>query len=785
MGKVTGKNRRLGARRLLGMLLSCVTFLALVSGTTAFASEHATKVKNYLIETVRGGGKPIVPVSLAPGKTTPSTILSIDENGLRISAQGAELDLTWKMVGEEKGLYEMARPLILDAPVGVHAAYLQWGIELGQVKEPGFRTLLGKLWEKDPAAARKVEDGLPSGTAVSSTGPERTVSKKAVPVSVPDYLKVKDLTPVKGLDPVKHEPIVLVRDGAPLSKVYVAEAKPGRNTQIMVQELVDSIKLTTGAELQVIRHSPAPPPAGGSPVIVIGDCAASRAAGIDASKIPVEGFVVRTTSDRIFLVGSTMPIPELGGWPPKFGADGTAWAIADFLERCVGVRWYWPVAVGGRSLEPSRNLAINPIHYTDAPVFRWREYYPASGFAPELWVARTGEGGANLPKPTARAIPAGIKHIDLSVLLAGLRAGNSWPYQIDCHRPGQLWQNDALVKKYPNLRAWTDGKGGRATSLLCYSAQETFDFLAAGAEAVWDKKTGNLPQDPWCGFGVTWVTDLTLNVSPFDQPVDCQCPACQQSFKDGGANKHMARFVKRICEEVKRRWPTKKVGYLPYWNYRWCNGEVTYPDNLEIRLADTQGGEHWCKTKGWDDGHEERVSLWAKKTASGKVVTWEYPIAITAKSHAPFQFPHALKEYYMRRRNDCAGSFLNGHCLGEWSNHAPTLYCWMKLLWNPELDVDAVIDEFCRRMFEQASKEAREFMVLSCQAFEGKGIHVANGDGTENLRGIKRLYPAATVRRMAELVEVSKQRLEKDPVALQRLEYFTWTFEHFLSAYGR
>jgi hypothetical protein len=33
---------------------------------------------------------------------------------------------------------------------------------------------------------------------------------------------------------------------------------------------------------------------------------------------------------------------------------------------------------------------------------------------------------------------------------------------------------------------------------------------------------------------------------------------------------------------------------------------------------------------------------------------------------------------------------------------------------------------------------------------------------------------------MARLWERARNELQDDPVALQRFEYFTWTFEHFL-----
>ena len=47
----------------------------------------------------------------------------------------------------------------------------------------------------------------------------------------------------------------------------------------------------------------------------------------------------------------------------------------------------------------------------------------------------------------------------------------------------------------------------------------------------------------------------------------------------------MGVFVKKMCEEVKKRWPDKRVIYLPYWNYTNCPEGLECPHNLEIQMC--------------------------------------------------------------------------------------------------------------------------------------------------------------------------------------------------------
>ena len=62
----------------------------------------------------------------------------------------------------------------------------------------------------------------------------------------------------------------------------------------LVYELFEVIRLGAGATLERVDQ----PPRADQPAIVIGDCEETRKAGIDAAKIPVEGFVVKTAPIR-------------------------------------------------------------------------------------------------------------------------------------------------------------------------------------------------------------------------------------------------------------------------------------------------------------------------------------------------------------------------------------------------------------------------------------------------------------------------------------------------------
>ena len=578
----------------------------------------------------------------------------------------------------------------------------------------------------------------------------------------------RDLTPVTWLVAPAHPPVEIVREGRAQAVVYVADPNPGETLKRLVNELVEVVRLGTGATLERVDQ----PPAADQPALVIGDCEAARKAGIDAGGLPIEGFVVKTAPNRVYLVGSTQALPPGSNqWAPWLN-EGTAWAVADFLERFVGVRWYWPTEVGGRSIVPSAALVIPPAHYSDRPVFRQREYHPWNG-----WQLPTpARSSDKAPLPFAPdAIPAGVAKIDMASYFPLVRGGNSWPYKIKCHEPQNLGGLPGEFREENQDMFALKKDGTRNFNMFCYSSPKALQYLLDGCERAWDKKGG-----------CTWVTSTCVTVSPGDSRVDCHCPACRETLaKAGGtpidgASLIMGLFVKRMCAAVKQRWPDKKVIYMPYWNYQECPPNVEYADNLVIMAAMTT---YPMALNAQPENFQEaidRLRAWRAK-ACLPVTTWDYCVGWT---HGPYQYPHVVREFHQAIRDVVAGTFINGWTLGEWSNTAPTLYVWMKVLWNPDLDVDAVLDEMCRRLYGKAGDTARELMRLECELWEtgewrGQRVKIPGGWYVpESL--FPRVWTPDIVQQMKALRDKALAEMADDPVARQRFLYWTWTFDTFL-----
>ncbi len=583
-----------------------------------------------------------------------------------------------------------------------------------------------------------------------------------------------DLTPVRFLPAADHAPVVLVRDGRPHAVVYVAVPNPSTNLTLLVDELVEAIRLSSGARLERVQTLSADQPA-----IIIGDCEESRQAGIVAADIPIEGFVIKTAAQRVFLVGSTQSLPKerifnIKKHRPQYVNDGTAWAVADFLERSIGVRWYWPVTAGGRSILEQKTLTVPPVHYTDQPVFRMRDFsgaaYKDKGLR-ALYFHKEGDPTLPLTLLSPRA-----EAVELQPMLAGQREGNSWPYVVKVHEPQKLWKDfDKNLGKHPELHDMFALKadGTRHFSMFCYSSPKTLDYLLKGCENAWEHDKS-----------VSWVTATCVTISPADHAVQCFCEPCRKLWEPAGgtygrASKTMGVFVKRMCEEVKKRWPDKRVIYLPYWNYTNCPEGFECPDNLEVQMCTMAFG--LMRQGGARANMQKQLQAWSK-VVGGKITTWEYSHRVPEWTYAPVQYPHLVQDYYRANRDILAGSYLNAGTIREWSTGAPTDYVWMKVLWNPDVDVDAILDRLCSRMFGKAGGTCQELLRLQCERFEKTPWPESNAD-VGYLRGgnFRAMYPPEVVTAMTALRERARREMVGDALAERRFAYWTWTFDRFLN----
>ncbi|PIX41089.1 MAG: hypothetical protein COZ56_13040, partial [Armatimonadetes bacterium CG_4_8_14_3_um_filter_58_9] len=539
------------------------------------------------------------------------------------------------------------------------------------------------------------------------------VSRATVPERSPD------LNPVKFKRRPNAPPVVLVENGKPRATIVCAN----KELRLAASELQTHIELATGAKLPIVDAKKE------GTGVFLGDEAVARANGILVANLPPEGFEIKTIPDGIIIAGNAL------------------WGVYEFLERFVGVRWYYPGDLG-RSVPKKDNLIIKPVWLADAPVFRKRENWPGNY-----------PGGPELHRR--------------------LRQGVSWPNRVACHTPIKWHEYYPKELDLFQLR----GDGTREMSMLCYSNPATLQkYLTTIEEYYAGKYTddkGKAVPGPWGWFP---PDEHVISVSPNDAPVTCRCDLCRAQWNAsvgplGEASYIMEDFVARLATEVKKRWPDKTVTYLAYSNYTIPSGKVVFPGNVEVHVCGMKGLANYKETT-IAKSEQSIIDGWYR--ISGRPLqNWHYICWPDDSTTAPYLFPHIVQKFYQQNRKKTVGTFING-AGNHWPRHHVTLYAWMKLMWNPNFPIDAAINEYCRRMYGPASATMRQLIQEQIDGWEKSRWSILPGAHNVSPKSVhEESYPPARVERLQTLLSQARQEAEGNEQVQQRIEYYAGPLEVF------
>jgi hypothetical protein len=184
--------------------------------------------------------------------------------------------------------------------------------------------------------------------------------------------------------------LTLVQEGAPTS-VIVTGNNPVPTQKLAAEELQYHLKKMTGATVPIILEKDLGEAAG--ILILVGQSDLLKSKGIDTTTLPRETFIVKTLDGALVLAG------EDGGDvnPRKARLDnlrvrtGTLYAVYDFLQDQLGIRWVWPGELG--EVIPKRaTVTVGELDIQETPKLfqrHWRQ-----GTRPKM----KGAGALNFPR---------------------------------------------------------------------------------------------------------------------------------------------------------------------------------------------------------------------------------------------------------------------------------------------------------------------------------------------------------------------------------------------------
>jgi len=489
-------------------------------------------------------------------------------------------------------------------------------------------------------------------------------------------------------DCAKQSGKIMITDNGLPQSVIVINTEATETEKFAAQELQTYLRKISGVEIPVKTDSENPQ----GNRILVGQNRLTEELDLKTDNLSREGFHIKTIGNDLVLVG--------------VDDTGTQFGVYTFLEKYLGVRWFWPGELG-EVIPHIKTIKIEPIDDIQEPDFKWRNRGPEGA----LWGATTGPTEMHARERLLGVTVDHQKEVEL------WEKRNKWGGMkiYGGHALGEIFPPEKYAKTHPEYYALIDGK--RAVPAEDYDYKHDGQICTTNRDVItvaveWSRKFF----DEHPGYdGV----HITMN----DGGGFCECERCQaldsgefvkrpgidiEEMKNRPAKytvitDRIFTFLNHVSEEVQKTHPGKYIVSMAYSRY-------TQPPK-SIRLHPFVIPQYclWSAYKHanpeFKQRHEEIASGWAK--AANKKGIYEYHINGSwpgmhriVMSHIAesikYLYSQGIDLYQTQSGNEFAINGLNYFVAG-------------KLLWDTSLDENQILEDFYKKAFGNAGSAIQRF----------------------------------------------------------------------------
>ncbi|HVU64406.1 MAG TPA: DUF4838 domain-containing protein [Phycisphaerales bacterium] len=508
------------------------------------------------------------------------------------------------------------------------------------------------------------------------------------------------------------EGLTIVRDGVSDCVIVVPRNAPAPVAR-GASEIQHAIKDMSGATLAIVEEPAAVPPhailLGPGPFL-------PPSAVLDRAKLGDDGFILRTEDGRVVIAGP--------------GPRGTMYGCSAFLES-LGMRWLSPRV----TITPHQaTITVPAMDRTEIPAFEYREPYFTEALDAD-WAARNRING-------------NFEHLDAST-------GGRIAYSIFVHSMDELVPQ-ALHKDHPEYFPLINGKRESGYVQRCLTNPDVLRLAVEGVKASFRAH----PEARIC------------SVSQNDCARWCECPRCRAMTEKYGAHSGLYLwFANRVGEEIEKEFPDRLIDTLAYQFTEPPPTGITPRRNVRVRLCPIDicvshpaAGDDFPASRAFMD----HLAAWGRIT--DKLYIWHYN---TDFAHYLMPFPDFaafIADTRLYHASGVRGIFFEGDYApgGGGSDAELRSYVMAKLLWNPDVDTDALIDEWFRGVYGPAAAPMREWFDLVQDRARPAEAHLRIYDPPS-----PKLFPAEMLARGDALFDraeaLAATDVQRDSIARARL----------------
>lgn len=335
---------------------------------------------------------------------------------------------------------------------------------------------------------------------------------------------------------------------------------------------------------------------------------------------------------------------------------GTIYGVYTFLEEQLGCRWY---AVKCTYVPKKPDIAIQNLDITQVPRLGYRNLCHYEAWDVD-WALRMKVDNVIQPKPMDDASK-------------GTASGNGW-----CHMTFSYIHPDKYFKDHPEYFAMWNGK--REPAQLCYSNPDVLKIVVQEIKQ-------RIKEHPEFAY---W------DCSQMDNEKYCTCDKCKEGIdREGSPMGMQLTFVNKVAEQI----PERKITSHAYWETFKPPKFIRPAKNVNIMVC-----YDWSPIEPLPSYYKAWVKIAPNR------YFWHYVIN-AGNEVAPWPNLRMLQKQFKTIIDDGAkGVFVENAC-SKGSEFAELRgYLIAKLLWNPDIDAEAVIDDFLNGFYGPAAPHIRKYI---------------------------------------------------------------------------
>lgn len=411
---------------------------------------------------------------------------------------------------------------------------------------------------------------------------------------------------------------------------------------------------------------------------------------------------------------------------------GTLYSVYDFLEDQLGCRWYTAEV----SVAPEQSSwSFRKLFNHEVPGITVRDNCMQSPRSNPIFSARLRNNVVRLPGKNP------------GETLAGTAEGYWGVHAMEYHCPPHKY-----FAEHPEYYGMVDGKRV-GTSGLCQLCLSNPDVLKICTESI--RKV--MRENP---------DYMVYSMEQGDNWSYCTCPECNAIAEQyGGQSGLYLWFVNQVADAVKDEFPDKYVGTFAYRYTRHAPTGIVPRDNVVIRLCSIE----CCLNHAFDECDRnlpfvKDMQDWA--AIAKNLYIWDY---VTDFRHYILPVPNfrMLQPKLQDFRDHNAIGVLEQ---GDYQTRSCELkdlraYLVSKLLWNPDIDVDAVIYDFTEGYYGPAGQYIREYIDYTDRILRRSDLHADCYAIPEH-----KMYTTGYVWGALRIMEKGKAAVADNPELLKRVE---------------